>query len=437
MNYLYVDEKGPQETIRITHPFDEDRKIKLGNDDMRVYIADMIKVSDDVLDEVDNAYKVLEGEYISTRKFSLEKELKGKDILKGNFQYGIASLKRREIDFYTGLFKLLIEKSVDNLLFAINKMSLVIDARLVDWILDLERKRHIESAVLFKYSLVKYCEIEACEEVIQSLFNANSNPKDILTEIQKDMTTFVENNKKNRRMEIQLKEYKRIIKTIRRAKYLAKKDFFEGVFFSWDKVKFDIDLWFTEHEYRNNWNLSSFMVILDEGIPSQPFDEFNFASIRDNENSIDHTGLRIADMLVTITGNYISRLVSDSRYDKENPEQIKYLSSKWFELDKDQFNLVHLMADFLFRDDSVYGFVVDTYFDDALLFETFCHYIKLFDSFEKFKQLLSEKHTINLLSHFKQIINKKWQLGLENERLARMKYGDLRTGIKEGVIRPI
>ncbi len=37
MDYLYNDEKGPQETIRVTSPYNEDKKIKLGNDNMYVY----------------------------------------------------------------------------------------------------------------------------------------------------------------------------------------------------------------------------------------------------------------------------------------------------------------------------------------------------------------------------------------------------------------
>lgn len=30
MDYLYIDEKGPQETIRVTSPYNDEKKIKLG-----------------------------------------------------------------------------------------------------------------------------------------------------------------------------------------------------------------------------------------------------------------------------------------------------------------------------------------------------------------------------------------------------------------------
>jgi hypothetical protein len=80
MDYLYIDEKGPQETIRMTTPYDEEKKIKLGNDNMYVYVAD----------------------------------LKGKDILGKNFKFGIPSLKGRELDFYNSLFDLLLENHVNS-----------------------------------------------------------------------------------------------------------------------------------------------------------------------------------------------------------------------------------------------------------------------------------------------------------------------------------
>jgi hypothetical protein len=127
LDYLYIDEKGPQETIRITTPYDEEKKIKLGNDNMFVYVADIIKIKEKNLLNIEDKYKMLEGKYMSSRNFPDGRELKGKDILNKNFNYGIASLKKRELDFYSSLFDLLLENEVDNLLFSLNKMSLVVD----------------------------------------------------------------------------------------------------------------------------------------------------------------------------------------------------------------------------------------------------------------------------------------------------------------------
>lgn len=216
MDYLYIDEKGPQETIRITKPYDEEKKIKLGNDNMHVYVADVIKINEKNLPTIEEKYKLLEETYLSSRKFANKKELKGKDILDNNFEYGIASLKNRELDFYSSLFDLLLENHVDNLLFSINKMSLVVDNRLTSWILRLKELGYIDSARLLKYSLVKYLEIEASERVIQSIFDSNMEHRDVLTEIQKDLVVFVDKNKNIERMKLQIDSYKGLIEIIKR-----------------------------------------------------------------------------------------------------------------------------------------------------------------------------------------------------------------------------
>ncbi|MBK3495077.1 hypothetical protein JFL43_09445 [Viridibacillus sp. YIM B01967] len=436
MDYLYIDEKGPQETIRITTPYDEEKKIKLGNDNMYVYVADLIKIKEESLHEIEEKYELLERKYMSSRKFPDNKELKGKDILGKNFKYGIASLKGRELDFYNSLFDLLLENHVDNLLFSINKMSLVADNRLTGWILELEEKRYIESALLLKYSLVKYLEIEASDSVIQSIFDSNKGTREVLTEIQKDIATFVEKNKHIQRMKVQIEEYRKLIQTIRKTKHLIQDTPFTEVSFDWNKVSFDIDLWITEMCIANKFNMQSAELILDEGIPLEPFKKLNFTSIKEDEDSTTHVGLRISDVLVVISGKYISRLANDLRYDKDNPEKRKLLPNDWFQLDEKQFDLLKKMKKYFFPNDSTYCFIVDTYFDDAFLFETYFRYISSYESFNGYKEYL-EAHVDRHFNYFADNIMSKWRKALENERGTRKKYGSMISGIKAGTIRPI
>lgn len=321
LDYLYIDEKGPQETIRITTPYDEEKKIKLGNDNMYIYVADLIKINEKNLLNIESEYKMLEDKYMSYRKFSDDRELKGKDILDKNFNHGIASLKNRELDFYSSLFDLLLENNVNNLLFSINKMSLVVDNRLKNWILFIEERNYIESARLLKYALVKYMENEASEVVIQSIFNPDIGNREVLTEIQKHMGAFIKTNQHIRRMGKQIESYSEIIQVIRKTKHFIKDKPFEQASFDWNKVSFDIDLWITEMNLANKFNIQSTELILDEGIPIEPFEKLNFPSIKENEDSTNHVGLRISDVLVVIVGKYMSKLSNEHRYDKTNPEK--------------------------------------------------------------------------------------------------------------------
>ncbi|MDE4086879.1 hypothetical protein PO902_17670 (plasmid) [Planococcus maritimus] len=434
MTYLYIDEKGPQETIRASNPYNEEKKIRLGNDNMYVYVADVIKISKDSLSIIEENYKLLEQKYIASRNF--DKELKGKDILDKNFKFGIASMKNREIDFYNSLIDILLENQVDNLLLSINKMSLVADNRLTHWILELEKKRFIESAWLLKYSLVKYLEIEASASVILSIFDSNKSNKEVLTEIQKDLEAFIEKNKNINRMRGQILEYKKLIQIIKTNKHLISTSSFEEVSFDWEKFSFDIDLWMTEMSLDTKFQIQSTELILDEGIPLHPFAKFDFLSVKEEEDSVNHVGLRISDVLIVFMGKMISKLANDVRYDKNKPDERKLLSKSWFALDEVQFKLLKKMKDYFFPDNSTYCFVVDVYFDDAALLQTYFEYVSTYESFDSYKAQ-AENHVDNHFKHFIEVINSKWALAVRNEKVIRKEHGSMIDAIAAQILRPL
>lgn len=434
MDYLYIDEKGPQETIRVSNPYNEEKKIKLGNDNMHVYVADVIKINKDNLSIIEENYKLLEKKYIASRKF--DKELKGKDILNQNFKFGIASMKNRELDFYNSLIDLLLENQVDNLLLSINKMSLVADNRLTDWILELEKKRFIESAWLLKYSLVKYLENEASASVILSIFDPNKSNREVLTEIQKDLGTFIEKNKLIKRMRGQIEEYKGLIQTIKKNKHLISTSSFVEVSFDWEKLSFNIDLWMTEMSQNNKFDTQATKLILDEGIPLQPFKKFDFLLVKEEEDSANHVGLRISDVLIVFMGKMISKLSNDVKHDKMHPEERKLLSNSWFELEEKQFELLKKMKDYFFPDNSIYCFVVDAYFDDAALLQTYFEYVSTYESFDSYKAQ-NKNHVENHFAHLTAVFHSKWTLAMRNEQVIRKIYGSMVGAIEAEALRPL
>ncbi|OTP49684.1 hypothetical protein A5884_002884 [Enterococcus sp. 7D2_DIV0200] len=204
MGKLYIDEKGPQETIVVAKNYKDNRKLNIGDDLMKSYIADMIYLPNDSVETVKQRFKIIKEEYLQKRKNKNQKELKGYVILNKNFQNGVASLKKENAMFYSSLIKILLDVEAINLLFAINKMSLVVDARLTEWLLILEEKRLISSAVLIKYVLTKYCENEASEEVINALFSPEHNNKQVSYMILEDLEKFVIRNKGINRMTTQI-----------------------------------------------------------------------------------------------------------------------------------------------------------------------------------------------------------------------------------------
>lgn len=437
MGQVFIDEKGPQETIRIPNTYRDDRRINLGDDLMRSYVADVLYIPEDSLENVNKEYLELVENYRSGQKNKIEKELKGIDILKGNFNFGVASMKEVNSSFYLNLFSMLLDANVSNLLFSVNKMSMVIDARLTQWILQLKAKRFIDSAILFKYSLTKYCELEASEEVIRNLFDPEKTINEILYSIQKDLKEFVAKHKNISRMRNQIAYYKKMIKDIGNGKKLANNVVFEKVSFDWEKVSSDVDLWLSENKLNGIWQPEQSTLILDQGIPSKPFESIGFGNIMVEKDSEEFAGLQLADMLVVITGSYISKLASAVRYDKSEPDKPKHLDAKWFELESHQFDLISKMTEFLFGNDHIYSVIGDTYFDETHLFEMYCRYISSFSNYENYVKKSSELHVKDMFSYLAAATNEKWKLGVQNEFFARNMYGDYMTGIKEGLLRKL
>ena len=143
MGKLFIDEKGPQENFRISSPFNMEEKLAYGTDIMPGYVANAWYIGDK-LDQFTEEFVELEKSYLKTLQNS-NIELKGSIILKKRFKNGVTSLRSKDVEFYTELFKLLIKYKSMNLLFSVNKMSVIFDSRLLEWIYILEEKRMIKN----------------------------------------------------------------------------------------------------------------------------------------------------------------------------------------------------------------------------------------------------------------------------------------------------
>lgn len=437
MGFAYIDEKGPQETIKVANKFDDNKRINLGDDLMRSYIADVIYIPNNNLELINRRLINLQEEYLASKINKSDKELKGAAVLKGNFKNGIASLKRENSFFYSNLFKILLEEEAKNLLFGVNKMSLVIDARLTEWLLKLEEQRLIPSASLPKYVLTKYLENEASEEVVRAFFDSSITNKKLIYLIISDLNQFIIDHKSIRRVKQQISVYKELIKIFKKNKHLISEDISSEVKFDWEKVSFAVDLWVTEKCVNGSWSQEENHLILDEGIPRNPFENIGFDDILENQDSKQHLGLQIADFIVVIAGTLISKLITAQKYDKAHPEKVVWLGGEWFDLEDHQYELVCLFAEFLFGEGMQYGIVSDTYFDETLMLEMYLKYISSHRNYEEFKKSSVKNHPRKFFERVAEESNKKWLAGVRDEHLNRSIFGSLRIGIIQGVKRKI
>lgn len=442
MKLLFMDEKGPQNSFKISSPFNKTDKLSYANDNMHSYVANVIQIDDFNYISIERKYQKIVAEYLSNRPQLREalakkgKELKGLDLLKSNFEYGIASMKNNEVKFYIDLLDLLLEYNVENLLFLVSKMSIITSSRLKNFLHFLDSET-VFSAFIFKYVVTKYAEVEASEEVVKALLDKSLSTKKILELIRNDMITISRKNLGNARMSRQIGIYKQVIEAIdlvlNYSTELTEPNL--ALSFDWSKVKWAFDLWMTEQ--RNTESRNQYWLFLDEGIPQDIFKGIDFYQVDGDCNSKDYIGLQITDMIVVLIGKLVSQLNSKSKYDFEKPDQRVLLCTEYYKFSEEQFNFIKKIQQYILERKGQYHFINDAYFDDSVLLETYIGYISSYDTFEKFNTVELKRHSELHMANFIRISEVKFKEGIKNEALAKEIYGSIKAAVEAEIFRPL
>lgn len=442
MKFLFMDEKGPQNSFKISSPFNKTDKLSYANDKMHSYVSNVIQIDEFDYIHIGRKYREIVKEYLSNRSQLREslakkgKELKGLDLLKSNFKYGIASMKKNEVKFYMDLLNLLLEYNVENLLFLVSKMSIITSSRLINFLYFLDSKP-VFSAFIVKYVVTKYAEVEASEEVIKALLDKSMSTKNILELIRNDMTTISRKNLGNARMSRQICIYNQVIMAIDLVLNcgieLTEPNL--PLSFDWSKVKWAFDLWMTEQRFtgtENQWRL-----FLDEGIPQDIFDSLDFYQVDGDCNSRDYIGLQITDMIVVLIGKLVSQLNLKTRYDFEKPDQRVLLCDDYYNFSEEQFNFIKKIQQFILARKGQYHFINDAYFDDSVLLETYIRYISSYDTFENYNKVEVKRHSELHKEYFIRNSEMKFKEGMETEALAKKCYGTIKAAVEAEMFRPL
>ena len=443
MHYLFMDEKGPQNSFKISDPFDKKNKLSYANDNMHSYVANVIQIEKTVYGSIEKEYCQIVETYLSTRKQlqqslkNKSRELKGLDLIRTNFDYGIASMKGNEVQFYISLFKMLNQYDVDNLIFMISKMSIITSSRLTNFFYFLDEETEFSSFIA-KYVLTKYAEVEASKKVIEALLNKALPTRHLLELIKEDLNRIINNNQGNMRMSRQLAIYQQLITAMDRVINNHKIKLLEPelkLSFDWNKVKWAFDLWMTEQGFPDK-NIE-YTLFLDEGIPSNIFTELNINKIEEDCDSRDYVGLQITDMIVVLIGKLVSQMTVNTRYDFNKPDQRVLLNKEFFDLNEQQYNLISELNRFLLDKETNYHFVNDAYFDESLLLQVYIGYITSFDNFEQYNSVKSKDHVDCYFKNFVKQSEEKYSEGMKNESMAKCMFGSLKEGIEDGTVRPL
>ena len=443
MHYLFMDEKGPQNSFKISDPFDKKNKLSYANDNMHSYVANVIQIEKTVYGSIEKEYCQIVETYLSTRKQlqqslkNKSRELKGLDLIRTNFDYGIASMMGNEVQFYISVFKMLNQYDVDNLIFMISKMSIITSSRLTNFFYFLDEEIKFSSFIA-KYVLTKYAEVEASKKVIEALLNKALPTRPLLKLIKEDLNRIINNNQGNMRMSRQLAIYQQLITAMDRVINNHKIKLLEPelkLSFDWNKVKWAFDLWMTEQGFPDK-NIE-YTLFLDEGIPSNIFTELNINKIEEDCDSRDYVGLQITDMIVVLIGKLVSQMTVNTRYDFNKPDQRVLLNKEYFDLIEPQYNLISELNRFLLDKETNYHFVNDAYFDESLLLQVYIGYITSFDNFEQYNSVKSKDHVDCYFKNFVKQSEEKYSEGMKNESMAKCMFGSLKEGIEDGTVRPL
>lgn len=442
MKLLFMDEKGPQNSFKISSPFNKTNKLSYADDNMHSYVANVIQIDESDYILIEQKYQEIVKEYLSNRPQLREslakngKELKGWNLLKSNFEYGIASMKKNEVKFYMDLLDLLLEYNVENLLFLVSKLSIITSSRLINFLYFLDSKTKF-SAFIVKYVVTKYAEVEASEEVIKALLDKSMSTKNILELIRNDMNTISRENLGNARMSGQIDAYNLVIEAIdlvlNCGTELTEPNL--PLSFDWTKVKWAFDLWMTEQRYagtEHQWRL-----FLDEGIPQDIFTCLDFYQVDGDCNSRDYIGLQITDMIVVLIGKLVSQLNLKTKYDFERPDQRVLLCDDYYNFSEEKFNFIKKLQRFILDRNGRYHFINDAYFDDSVLLETYIRYISSYDTFENYNKVEVKRHSELHMAYFIRNSDMKFEEGIENEALVKKLYGTIKAAVEDEMFRPL
>ena len=205
--------------------------------------------------------------------------------------------------------------------------------------------------------------------------------------------------------------------------------------FDWNKVKWAFDLWITEQRYPDE-NIE-WVLFLDEGIPNAIFSSLKINKIEESCNSRDYVGLQITDMIVVLIGKLVSQMTSDTKYDFNKPDKRVLLNEEYFNLNEQQYNLVTELNKFLLDKKTNYHFVNDAYFDESLSIQVYIGYIASFDNFKQYKSVDLSDHIEWYFQNFAKKSEEKYSELMKYGTMARDCFGSLKTGIEEGLVRPL
>lgn len=434
MHNIYIDEKGPQNQLRVNTNEENniENRFRMADDKMLTYVMAAVDIPSENQDQFEKEFIKLETSFISNMRNSTT-ELKGAKLLdRKKFVNGFASLPKNETQYFIDIIELFNKHNISACVVTEDKVSSLVMGRLKYWI-EFVSKKMKRSSQLLAYSLIKYVTIESNSKVNRELSDSNVKIYSILKSIKKDLRSFIEKYKNVSRMREEIGTYKDIVTIINTCQNVTVTDPKGDSKFNWEKVDFSLGLWLTEKNFKDE--LSECTLFLDEGIDPKYFDEKKYFSIVANQDSKTSAGIRSADLLVTLVGKLLSNLSSSTQYDRNFPGKTVHLGDEWFDLKDNQLKLAKLLNNFIINTEFQYSFTNSGYFDDAVLCQSYLEYLSEFDNSVALKN--TQNHSQRHFEKLANLMNTKWDQMYDLDSAIKSSKVSSDELISSGILKPV
>ena len=137
------------------------------------------------------------------------------------------------------------------------------------------------------------------------------------------------------------------------------------------------------------------------------------------EDSKESVGIRVADFIAGLVSRFIISIENDLVYkDIKDNNNLKYLDSKWFDLDERRFNLYKKLKNLLVDQNNSWNKIFcSLYSDEVIYLISLLKYISSYDSFSSFKECKQHKenvnsYAVNNLKHFFELMSNKLDVNI-------------------------
>ncbi|WCG34929.1 hypothetical protein [Companilactobacillus farciminis] len=396
--YIYYDEKGPTDTIRITK--NNEFNFLVSSDKLIEYYGFYLIIEDDNLNSINSAYKKLE----ESRKNEGGRELKSRSNLprKKNIEKkGFGAFRHVHINFYNQLLDILIDNGYNYQLVVTNKAFSLISDILKPWIDWYEKNIGYIHVPLVEYTINKFLINE--KESSSNFFEIikQSQRKDIpvnvvLDELIVSFENFIKKYKKISKYKLAIENFEYIGRLFRNR---PENEVLLGKVheISSDDLYFGFDLLCEEAKL----NYNDMIFCFDEESLDECFfknkDKFKNVS---EKNSITTVGIRISDMLVGLFGSLVDSFGIAVKADEH--KKLNYLPQEFFEeIDNEQFYFIKKISKFLKLPNFIFNYFHSIYNDNLMSFISFMKVISTYKSYEEYERILRNNVKSLIEEHFK------------------------------------